>query len=234
MQELQSLRDEMRIFEGILNVHTPRSNGPFNCSRTIEFYQPPHFDEEVSRPQARHGEPLYDGHEHVPFVTNRGRDQGDKTLDRMKVINVLGPSFGANFIHSKVPTMPPPCTSRTKSSRTPLLGTHILFSLKSKPSCIEFLILLVQLLQMLKTQKLCIYHGKRRITPRQSIYYYIRLSIHNEDMFKASKNKGLRREKRRRNTKSRKLENRTIQIRIELFRTRAFFETRKSFDLSVT
>ncbi|KAI5671382.1 hypothetical protein M9H77_11746 [Catharanthus roseus] len=76
--------------------------------RTTEFHQLPHFDEElhpppyggrrggfggrgipryfeeVLRPQARHGEPLYDEHEHVPFVANRGRDQGDQTLDRMK------------------------------------------------------------------------------------------------------------------------------------------------------
>ncbi|KAI5674250.1 hypothetical protein M9H77_14614 [Catharanthus roseus] len=93
---------------GSLNVTTPRSNGPLNCSRTTEFQQPPHFDEElypppyggrrggfggrgmprhfeeVPRPQARHGEPLYDDHEHVPFVANRGRDQGDQTLDRIK------------------------------------------------------------------------------------------------------------------------------------------------------
>ncbi|KAI5658023.1 hypothetical protein M9H77_26816 [Catharanthus roseus] len=76
--------------------------------RTTEFHQPPHFDEEfhpppygsrrggfggrgmprhfeeVPRPQARHGEPLYDDHEHVPFVANRERDQGDQTLDRIK------------------------------------------------------------------------------------------------------------------------------------------------------
>ncbi|KAI5681678.1 hypothetical protein M9H77_02906 [Catharanthus roseus] len=97
MQELQSLRDEMRDIRrdvtnlsnqqrevsphGSLNVTTPRSNGPLNCSRTTEFYQPPHLDEElhpppyggrrgsfggrgmprhfeeVPRPQARHGEP---------------------------------------------------------------------------------------------------------------------------------------------------------------------------------
>ncbi|KAI5662278.1 hypothetical protein M9H77_21601 [Catharanthus roseus] len=93
---------------GSLNATTPRSNGPFNFSRIIEFHQPPHFDEElhpppysgrrgsfggrgmprnfeeVPRPQARHGEPLYDNHEHVPFVANHGRDQGDQTLDRMK------------------------------------------------------------------------------------------------------------------------------------------------------
>ncbi|KAI5675507.1 hypothetical protein M9H77_06457 [Catharanthus roseus] len=31
---------------GSLNVTTPRSNGPFNCSRTIEFHQPPHFDKD--------------------------------------------------------------------------------------------------------------------------------------------------------------------------------------------
>ncbi|KAI5668560.1 hypothetical protein M9H77_18413 [Catharanthus roseus] len=124
MQELQSLRDEMRDIRrnvtnlsnqqrevsphGSLNVTTPRSNGPLNCSRTTEFHQPPHFDEElhpppyggrrggfggrgmprhleeVPRPQARHGEPLYDDHEYIPFVANRGRDQGDQTLDRMK------------------------------------------------------------------------------------------------------------------------------------------------------
>ncbi|KAI5680979.1 hypothetical protein M9H77_02206 [Catharanthus roseus] len=115
MQELQSLRDEMRDIRrdvtnlsnqqrevsphGSLNVTTPRSNGALNCSRTTEFHQPPHFDEElhpppyggrrgglggrgmprhfeeVPRPQARHGKPLYDDHEHVPFVANRGRDQ---------------------------------------------------------------------------------------------------------------------------------------------------------------
>ncbi|KAI5681549.1 hypothetical protein M9H77_02777 [Catharanthus roseus] len=109
MQELQSLRDEMRDIRrdvtnlsnqqrevsphGSLNVTTPRSNGPFNCSRTTEFHQPPHFDEElhlppyggrkgafagrgmprdfeeVPRPQARHGEPLYDDHEHRQRIT---------------------------------------------------------------------------------------------------------------------------------------------------------------------
>ncbi|KAI5667645.1 hypothetical protein M9H77_17498 [Catharanthus roseus] len=124
MQELQSLRDEMRDIRrdvtnlsnqqrevsphSSLNVTTPRSNGPLNCSRTTEFHQPLHFDEElhpppyggrrgsfggrgmprhfeeVPRPQARHREPLYDDHEHVPFVANHGRDQGDQTLDRMK------------------------------------------------------------------------------------------------------------------------------------------------------
>ncbi|KAI5658400.1 hypothetical protein M9H77_27193 [Catharanthus roseus] len=81
-----------------LNVTTPRSNGQFNCSRTTEFHQPPYFDEElhqppyggrrggfggtgiprhfeeVPRPQARHGESLYDDHKHVPFIANRGRD----------------------------------------------------------------------------------------------------------------------------------------------------------------
>ncbi|KAI5663626.1 hypothetical protein M9H77_22949 [Catharanthus roseus] len=96
MQELQSLRDEMGDIRrdvtnlsnqkrevsphGSLNVTTLRSNGPLNCSRTTEFHQPPHFDEElhpppyggrrggfggrgmprhfeeVPRPQARHGE----------------------------------------------------------------------------------------------------------------------------------------------------------------------------------
>ncbi|KAI5667746.1 hypothetical protein M9H77_17599 [Catharanthus roseus] len=35
---------------GSLNVTTPRSNGPFNFSRTTEFYQPPHFDEELHPP----------------------------------------------------------------------------------------------------------------------------------------------------------------------------------------
>ncbi|KAI5681221.1 hypothetical protein M9H77_02448 [Catharanthus roseus] len=35
---------------GSLNVTTPRSNGPLNCSRTTEFYQPPHFDEELHPP----------------------------------------------------------------------------------------------------------------------------------------------------------------------------------------
>ncbi|KAI5672882.1 hypothetical protein M9H77_13246 [Catharanthus roseus] len=124
MQELQSQSDEMRDIRrdatnlssqqreisphGSLNVTTPRSNGPFNCSRTTEFHQPPYFDEkfhpppyvgrrggfggrgtprhfeEVPRPQARHREPLYDDHEHVPFVANCGRDQGDQTLDQMK------------------------------------------------------------------------------------------------------------------------------------------------------
>ncbi|KAI5658865.1 hypothetical protein M9H77_27658 [Catharanthus roseus] len=54
MQELQSLRNEMRDIRrnitslsnqqreisphGSLNVTTPRSNGPFNCSRTAEFH----------------------------------------------------------------------------------------------------------------------------------------------------------------------------------------------------
>ncbi|KAI5653071.1 hypothetical protein M9H77_30258 [Catharanthus roseus] len=63
MQELQSLRNEMRDIRrdatnlsnqqrevsphGSLNVTTPRSNGRFNCSRTTEFHQPPHFDEEL-------------------------------------------------------------------------------------------------------------------------------------------------------------------------------------------
>ncbi|KAI5676647.1 hypothetical protein M9H77_07597 [Catharanthus roseus] len=104
MQKLQSLRDEIRDIRrdvtnlsnqereaghhGSLNVTTPRSNGPFNCFRTTEFHQPPHFDEElypppysgrrggfggrdmprhfeeVPRPKARHREPLYDDHEH--------------------------------------------------------------------------------------------------------------------------------------------------------------------------
>ncbi|KAI5664563.1 hypothetical protein M9H77_23886 [Catharanthus roseus] len=32
---------------GSLNATTPRSNGPFYCSRTTEFHQPPHFDEEL-------------------------------------------------------------------------------------------------------------------------------------------------------------------------------------------
>ncbi|KAI5667832.1 hypothetical protein M9H77_17685 [Catharanthus roseus] len=66
MQELQSLRDEMRDIRrdvtnlsnqqrevsphGSLNVTTPRSNGPLNCSRTTEFHQPPHFDEELHPP----------------------------------------------------------------------------------------------------------------------------------------------------------------------------------------
>ncbi|KAI5677939.1 hypothetical protein M9H77_08889 [Catharanthus roseus] len=70
MQELQFLKDEMRDIRrditnlanqqrevsphGSLNVTTPRSNGPFNCSRTTEFHQPPHFDEELHPP-------LYDG-----------------------------------------------------------------------------------------------------------------------------------------------------------------------------
>ncbi|KAI5664035.1 hypothetical protein M9H77_23358 [Catharanthus roseus] len=125
MQELQSLRDEMRDIRrgvtnlsnqqrevsphGSLNATTPRSNGPFNCYSTTEFHQPPHFDaelhppphggrrggfegrgmprhfKEVPRPQARHRELLYDDHEHVPFVANRGRDQSDQTLGRMKL-----------------------------------------------------------------------------------------------------------------------------------------------------
>ncbi|KAI5676786.1 hypothetical protein M9H77_07736 [Catharanthus roseus] len=124
MQELQSLKDEIKDIRrdvtslsnqqrevsphDSLNTTTPRSNGPFNCSRTTVFHQPPHFDEEhhpppyggrrggfggrgmprhfeeVLRPRARHGEPLYDDHENIPFVANRGRDQGDQTLDRMK------------------------------------------------------------------------------------------------------------------------------------------------------
>ncbi|KAI5652415.1 hypothetical protein M9H77_29602 [Catharanthus roseus] len=66
MQELQSLRNEMRDIRrdvtnlsnqqrevsphGSLNATTPRSNGPFNCSRTIEFRQPLHFDEELHPP----------------------------------------------------------------------------------------------------------------------------------------------------------------------------------------
>ncbi|KAI5650413.1 hypothetical protein M9H77_36418 [Catharanthus roseus] len=111
MQELQSVRDEMRdirrditnlynqqrevIPHGSLNVTTPKSNGPFYCSRTTEFPQPPHFDEElhpppysgrrgsfggrgmprhfeeIPRPQAGNGEPLYDDHGHMvgrPFA----------------------------------------------------------------------------------------------------------------------------------------------------------------------
>ncbi|KAI5673859.1 hypothetical protein M9H77_14223 [Catharanthus roseus] len=74
---------------GSLNVTTPRNNGLFNCSRKTEFHQPLHFDEELHPPpyggrrggfggrgipreseevprlQARHGEPLYDDHEHA-------------------------------------------------------------------------------------------------------------------------------------------------------------------------
>ncbi|KAI5672637.1 hypothetical protein M9H77_13001 [Catharanthus roseus] len=66
MQELQSLRDEMRDIRrdvtnlsnqqrevsphGSLNVTTPRSNGPLNFSRATEFHQPPHFDEELHPP----------------------------------------------------------------------------------------------------------------------------------------------------------------------------------------
>ncbi|KAI5653900.1 hypothetical protein M9H77_31087 [Catharanthus roseus] len=66
MQELQSLRDEMRNVRrdvtdlsnqqrevsphGSLNATTPRSNRPFNCSRTTELHQPPHFDEELHPP----------------------------------------------------------------------------------------------------------------------------------------------------------------------------------------
>ncbi|KAI5662109.1 hypothetical protein M9H77_21432 [Catharanthus roseus] len=107
MQKLQSLRDGMRVIRrdvtnlsnqqkqfsphGSLNITTPRSNGPFNCSRTTGFHQPPHFHEElhplpyggrrgglggrgmprhfeeVPRPQARHGEPLYDDHEPTSY-----------------------------------------------------------------------------------------------------------------------------------------------------------------------
>ncbi|KAI5650412.1 hypothetical protein M9H77_36417 [Catharanthus roseus] len=113
MQELQSPRDEMRDIRrdvtnlsnpqrevsahGSLNVTTPRSNRPFNYSRTIEFHQPPHFDEElhphpyggrrggfggrgmsrhfeeVPRPQARDGEPLYDDHGHIEYQRKRSR-----------------------------------------------------------------------------------------------------------------------------------------------------------------
>ncbi|KAI5659152.1 hypothetical protein M9H77_27945 [Catharanthus roseus] len=66
MQELQSFRDEMRdIIRDVtnlsdqqreisphcsLNATTPRSNGPFNCSKRTEFHQPPHFDEEFHPP----------------------------------------------------------------------------------------------------------------------------------------------------------------------------------------
>ncbi|KAI5676499.1 hypothetical protein M9H77_07449 [Catharanthus roseus] len=66
MQELQSLRDDMRDIRrdvtnlsnqqrgvsphGSLNATTPRSNGPFNCSKTTEFLQLPHFDEELHPP----------------------------------------------------------------------------------------------------------------------------------------------------------------------------------------
>ncbi|KAI5676961.1 hypothetical protein M9H77_07911 [Catharanthus roseus] len=35
---------------GSLNVTTPRSNGPLNCSMTTEFHQPPHFDKELHPP----------------------------------------------------------------------------------------------------------------------------------------------------------------------------------------
>ncbi|KAI5658674.1 hypothetical protein M9H77_27467 [Catharanthus roseus] len=105
MQELQSLRDEMRDIRMDSQCYSLRSNRPFNCSRTNEFHQPPHFDEElhpppyggrkgsfggrgmprhfeeVPRPQGRHAESLYDDHEHVLFVANHGRGQGDQTLD---------------------------------------------------------------------------------------------------------------------------------------------------------
>ncbi|KAI5648396.1 hypothetical protein M9H77_34401 [Catharanthus roseus] len=50
MQELQSLRDEMRDIRRdviISLINKGRRNGPFNCSRTTEFHQPPHFDEEL-------------------------------------------------------------------------------------------------------------------------------------------------------------------------------------------
>ncbi|KAI5667947.1 hypothetical protein M9H77_17800 [Catharanthus roseus] len=53
MQELQSLRDGMRdIRRDVTNLSNQqrRSNGPFNCSRTTEFHQPPHFDEELHPP----------------------------------------------------------------------------------------------------------------------------------------------------------------------------------------
>ncbi|KAI5667324.1 hypothetical protein M9H77_17177 [Catharanthus roseus] len=35
---------------GSLNVTTPRSDGPFNCPSTTEFYQPPYFGEELHPP----------------------------------------------------------------------------------------------------------------------------------------------------------------------------------------
>ncbi|KAI5654433.1 hypothetical protein M9H77_31620 [Catharanthus roseus] len=85
MQDLQSLRDEMRdIRRDVTNL----------SNQQREFHQPPRFDEElhpppydgrrggfggrgmprhfeeVPRPQARHGEPLYDDHEHFPFDLN--------------------------------------------------------------------------------------------------------------------------------------------------------------------
>ncbi|KAI5653220.1 hypothetical protein M9H77_30407 [Catharanthus roseus] len=66
IQELQSLRDGMRDIRrdvtnlsnqqrevsphGSPNATTPRSNGPFNYSRTTEFHQPSHFDEELHSP----------------------------------------------------------------------------------------------------------------------------------------------------------------------------------------
>ncbi|KAI5681675.1 hypothetical protein M9H77_02903 [Catharanthus roseus] len=109
-RDVTNLSDQQREVSphGSLNVTTLRSNGLFNCSRATKFYQPSHFDEEphplsyggsrgsfggrgmprhfeeVPRPHARHGEPLYDDHEHVPFVANRGRGQGDQTLNRIK------------------------------------------------------------------------------------------------------------------------------------------------------
>ncbi|KAI5681567.1 hypothetical protein M9H77_02795 [Catharanthus roseus] len=64
--KLQTLKDEMRDIRrdvtnlsnqqrevsphGRPNITTPRSNGPFNYSRTTEFHQPPHFDEELHPP----------------------------------------------------------------------------------------------------------------------------------------------------------------------------------------
>ncbi|KAI5653939.1 hypothetical protein M9H77_31126 [Catharanthus roseus] len=122
MQELQSLRDEMRDIRrdvtnfsnqqrevsphGSVNVTTPRTNGPFNFSRTIEFHQPLHFDEElhpplyggrrgafggrgmprhfeeVPRPQARHGELLYDDHEHDTSMVSDSDNYSDSYIYR--------------------------------------------------------------------------------------------------------------------------------------------------------
>ncbi|KAI5650206.1 hypothetical protein M9H77_36211 [Catharanthus roseus] len=85
MQELQSLRDEMRDIRrdvtnlsnqqrevsphGSLNATTPRSNGPFNCSRITEFHQPPHFDEELHP---------------APKGGRRGSFGGEACLDTLK------------------------------------------------------------------------------------------------------------------------------------------------------
>ncbi|KAI5652992.1 hypothetical protein M9H77_30179 [Catharanthus roseus] len=141
MQELQSLRDEMRDIRrdvsnlsnqqreisphGSFNATTPRSNGSFNCSRTTEFHQPPHFDEElhpspysgrrgsfggrgmprhfeeVLTPQARHGEPLYDDHEHsfwgLNFDVQDTMGQYPKVLNKLEIENSPWQMVGSPF-----------------------------------------------------------------------------------------------------------------------------------------